>query len=81
MLHTMILEGSPYCGTEDESMTSREMDAALADLVEVRDVFWNIGREVETSGLHPADAKLSRLGGEVSQHLDKLINIVQEVLG
>ena len=81
LLHTMILEGSPYFGSEDESLTSREMDAALADLVEVRDVFWNISREVETTSLHPADAKLSRFAGEVYQHLDKLITILQGVLG
>jgi hypothetical protein len=80
LLHTMILEGSPYFGGEDQSLTSREMDAALADLVDVRDVFWNISREAETTSLHPADAKLSRFAGEVYQHLDKLINIVQGVL-
>jgi hypothetical protein len=53
LLHTMALEGHPYYGTEDESLTEREMDAGLADLVEVRDVFWNIGRSFEASSLHP----------------------------
>jgi hypothetical protein len=56
------------------------MDAALADLVDVRDTFWGIAREVETTSLHPADAKLSRLAGEVYQHLDKLITILQGAL-
>ena len=81
LLHTMVLEESPYFGPEEQSLTSREMDAALADLVEVRDVFWNISRELETTSLHPADAKLSRFAGEVYQHLDKLITIMQGVLG
>ena len=81
LLHAMILEGgSPYFGPEDQSLTSREMSAELADLVDVRDAFWNIAREVETTSMHPADAKLSRFAAEVYQHLDKLITITQGVL-
>jgi hypothetical protein len=80
LLHSLILEATPYFGAEDESLTERELEAALSDLVDARHAFWGIGRSGETTSLHPSDARLSRFAVEVTAGLDKIIAVIEEAL-
>ena len=80
MLFEMILEGMPYYGEEGESSTRREMEAALADAVHLRDFFWGVGQEIEDNEMTAVDARLSLLAQEMTAAMDRVIDSLQEAL-
>jgi hypothetical protein len=80
MLYLLILEAGPNFGPEGESLTEREMQAGLADLLHTRNHFWYVGRQAEQSGLSVPDTRLSLVAKEIAAALDKIITVLQERL-
>ena len=80
MLYELLLEGMPYYGEEDESTTLREMNAALADAVHLRDFFWSVGQEIEDNEMNSMDARLSLLAQDLTASMDQLIDTLQAAL-
>jgi hypothetical protein len=80
MLYNLVLEGSPFFGEPGESTIRRELEAALADAVHLRDFFWGIGRQVEQSELPAWEAQLSLFAREMADGMDRVINATQEAL-
>src|SRR5215208_841952 len=80
LLHNLVLEAAPFFGEEGESTIRRELEAALADAVHLRDFFWAISRQVEESELPAADAELSLFAREMVAGMDRVINATQEAL-
>jgi hypothetical protein len=80
MLYEILLEGMPYYGEENESTTLREMNAALADAVHLRDFFWSVGQEIEDNEMNSMDARLSLLAQDLTSGMDRIIDSLQEAL-
>ena len=80
MLYEIILEGMPYFGEEGESSTLREMQAALADAVHLRDFLWGVGQEIEDNEMTAMDARLSLFAQEMTHAMDRIIDSMQEAL-
>jgi hypothetical protein len=77
LLHDLILDGEPYW-PEGESLTYREMTAALADALHLRDFLWHVSREIEQSELSPDDSRLALLARELVDAMDDVVTSLQE---
>ena len=78
LLHGLVLEGDPYFGEPEDSLTRRELGAALLDMLHVRNFLWHVSREVEESQLDAEDARLSLLAAELTGAIDRVIDLLQE---
>jgi hypothetical protein len=80
MFYELILAGDTYYGEPGESNVRRELQAALADMVHLRDFVAYVARQVEESALRGEDARLSVFAREIFGALDPVISALQEGL-